>query len=293
MDEARPTPSTARDEGYPGVDGFLNHFENGNFPARINGRQGDFFTHVSPYSRKYMNMSGNKFASRLAGEQQNAPPSGFPGHSSSKKLPGRSCGDCRGQSIRATPASSRKQPGHSAFMSHERAAHEMAEQHGMVHPFTSHFTNYHQAMMAETSRADSSMFNRFYTPQKGNAGRFDEEDYEINPQNIYDLSNQKALGRGRKVPIGPVAPSDLETYDSSQAHYNARVQHYHYQQYMESLRNFQTQQVMVKDCPMHAAESSEGGASDHYQETMALMQAQAHAYAFSCFLYFSHMAKIS
>mgnify|MGYP007004445763 CR=1 FL=1 len=42
----------------------------------------------------------------------------------------------------------------------------------------------------------------------------------------------------------------------------------------------------IKGCPVH-------GESSHYKETLAMMQAQAHAYAFSCFLYFQHMVKIS
>ena len=35
------------------------------------------------------------------------------------------------------------------------------------------------------------------------------------------------------------------------------------------------------------------GEGTHYKETLAMMQAQAHAYAFSCFLYFQHMVKMS
>lgn len=42
----------------------------------------------------------------------------------------------------------------------------------------------------------------------------------------------------------------------------------------------------IKGCPVH-------GEGSHYKETLAMMQAQAHAYAFSCFLYFQHMVKIS
>ena len=42
----------------------------------------------------------------------------------------------------------------------------------------------------------------------------------------------------------------------------------------------------IRSCPVH-------GESTHYKETLAMMQAQAHAYAFSCFLYFQHMVKIA
>ena len=46
---------------------------------------------------------------------------------------------------------------------------------------------------------------------------------------------------------------------------------------------------MIKKCPVHGEDSN----FDEYKETMALMAAQAHAYAQSCFMYFQLMAKIS
>jgi hypothetical protein len=46
---------------------------------------------------------------------------------------------------------------------------------------------------------------------------------------------------------------------------------------------------MIKKCPKHG----ENGDWDDYKETMALMAAQAHAYAQSCFMYFQLMARLS
>jgi len=44
--------------------------------------------------------------------------------------------------------------------------------------------------------------------------------------------------------------------------------------------------MLMRTCPVH-------GEGTMYKETLARMQAEAHAYAFYCFLYFQHMSKIS
>ncbi len=44
--------------------------------------------------------------------------------------------------------------------------------------------------------------------------------------------------------------------------------------------------MMVKTCPVH-------GEGNQYRQTYENMQAQAHAYAYSCFLYFQNMVKNS
>ena len=41
---------------------------------------------------------------------------------------------------------------------------------------------------------------------------------------------------------------------------------------------------MIRTCPVH-------GEGNHYKHTLEMMQAQAHAYAYSCFSYFQNMAK--
>ena len=52
----------------------------------------------------------------------------------------------------------------------------------------------------------------------------------------------------------------------------------------------QAHRAMIKKCPVHKGEVGE---FDDYKETMAMMAAQAHAYAQSCFMYFELMAKLS
>ena len=51
----------------------------------------------------------------------------------------------------------------------------------------------------------------------------------------------------------------------------------------------QAHRAMIKKCPVHGENSD----FDEYKETMALMAAQAHAYAQSCFMYFQLMARLS
>lgn len=60
-------------------------------------------------------------------------------------------------------------------------------------------------------------------------------------------------------------------------------------QYIESYKSLQAHRAMIKKCPMHGEHSD----YSDYKETMALMAAQAHAYAQSCFMYFQLMARIS
>ena len=69
----------------------------------------------------------------------------------------------------------------------------------------------------------------------------------------------------------------------SQRHY------FNHHQYLESLKSMQAHRAMIKKCPKHG----ENGEWDDYKETMALMAAQAHAYAQSCFMYFQLMARLS
>lgn len=57
-----------------------------------------------------------------------------------------------------------------------------------------------------------------------------------------------------------------------------------YQQFMDSYKNFQAQQMMIRTCPVH-------GEGSQYKDSLVHLQAQAHAYAFSCFMYFKKMAR--
>ena len=65
---------------------------------------------------------------------------------------------------------------------------------------------------------------------------------------------------------------------------NQHYQQLQYQHYLESQKHHQTHQMMIRTCPVH-------GEGNQYKQTLEMMQSQAHAYAFSCFLYFQHMAK--
>ena len=55
-----------------------------------------------------------------------------------------------------------------------------------------------------------------------------------------------------------------------------------YEQYIEEFKN----QMLMRTCPVH-------GEGTMYKEQMAMMHAQAHAYAYHMFLYFEHMSKSS
>ena len=47
----------------------------------------------------------------------------------------------------------------------------------------------------------------------------------------------------------------------------------------EQCKHYNAQMMQIRTCPVH-------GEGMQYKETLAMMQAQSHAYAFSCFLYF-------
>lgn len=55
---------------------------------------------------------------------------------------------------------------------------------------------------------------------------------------------------------------------------------------MDSYRYFQNQQTMIRTCPVH-------GENSNFKDSLMVMQAQAHSYAFSCFLFFKKMAKLA
>ena len=50
------------------------------------------------------------------------------------------------------------------------------------------------------------------------------------------------------------------------------------------MHHFTSQHMMVKCCPVH-------GEGHQYKQTLDMMQAQAHAYAFNTFMYFQQMSK--
>lgn len=88
-----------------------------------------------------------------------------------------------------------------------------------------------------------------------------------------------------------VEPQELSNNHNSRHsdHYRNPYAQWQHHQYLESFKSMQAHQAAIKKCPKHGENSD----FDDYKETMALMAAQAHAYAQSCFMYFQLMAKIS
>ena len=130
------------------------------------------------------------------------------------------------------------------------------------------------------------------TPSYGD----DQQDYDL----IHDFSNHKMIMprdqpyrrmRQPSPPYGSFAPkidSEQEPQDHANGGDNNQANWSH-KQFQECYENMQAQRALLKTCPMHGEESG----YDEYKETMALMTAQAYAYAQSCYLFFQHMKNLA
>lgn len=116
-------------------------------------------------------------------------------------------------------------------------------------------------------REASSLFAQ--TPTSAKVINREEEDFEIKPSNWNYLAAENYKHK-----------MEEDSYE----HMLAQQQSMFYHQMMESHKIHQNQQMMIRTCPVH-------GDGNHYKHTLDMMQAQAHAYAFSCYLYFQHMTK--
>lgn len=102
------------------------------------------------------------------------------------------------------------------------------------------------------------------------------------------LSAHHASSFGSIIGDSQVEPQDLSQNPVSRYSENNRPS-WQQHQYLESYKSLRAHQTLLKKCPKHGEHSD----FDDYKETMALMAAQAHAYAQSCFMYFQLMAKLS
>jgi hypothetical protein len=123
----------------------------------------------------------------------------------------------------------------------------------------------------------------------------EEEDFTIKPHLMFsqddhqhtDEKRRPAEMYGCENPTNMHDPQHHPSYQMEMMMHYQQNQHYQqlqYQHYLESQKHHQTHQMMIRTCPVH-------GEGNQYKQTLEMMQSQAHAYAFSCFLYFQHMAK--
>ena len=136
------------------------------------------------------------------------------------------------------------------------------EQHSisMVNPFSIH---------PRSSRENNSPFTKSPVSKH-------EEDFEIKP---LQWQREGAANQAQDDNREQKEKMDQAQYDMMM--YQMQQQHIY-----ENQKHIQTQQMMVRTCPVH-------GEGNQYRQNYEMMQAQAHAYAYSCFLYFQKMASNS